>query len=178
MDLGVEAWVLCISKVIPSLMRQFLLPNKCSRKRCTKTYHFCHSLWFLLYLSYFCCAFMFSPTRLHPTGTEEQQKFRDLPSKPGRTRSVFLLLLLFWLWAGYTAAVEEIESMRSEVLLGGHRSGLARLWGRIGRAGKRDAGQTRWVGRMSHLQLQYIVSYSALIGVSWDLTPALPLGSS
>ncbi|XP_053858521.1 dihydrofolate reductase isoform X1 [Vidua macroura] len=103
-------------------------------------------------------------TELHPTGTEEQQKFRHLPQEPGRTRPVLLLRLLFWPSTGYRPAGEEIESMRSETLLRGPRNGLAGSREGQAGAGKKDAGQTRWVGRMSHLlQLQSIVNYSVLI---------------
>lgn len=88
---------------------------------------------------------------------------------------MLFLLLLFCFSAGYRPAVEETESLRGETLPRGLRSGLAQLWGRIGRAGKRDAGQTRWVGRMSHLlQLQYILNYSAHFSVLRS-DPKLPL---
>lgn len=113
---------------------------------CRKTYSFClfAVVSSTLSLSYSSRAFMSSPTRLHPTGTEEQQKFRHLPQEPGRTRPVLLLLLLFWLSAGYRPAIEEIESTRSETLLRGHGNGLAWLWGRIGRG--REGCRTDKVG--------------------------------
>lgn len=95
-----EAWALCISKVIPFLLRKLPLPNERSRKRCAKTYSFCHSLWFLLRYPCHIAVVLLCPLQQNyiQQALRRQQKFRHLPQGPGRTRPyLFLFLLLVFL---------------------------------------------------------------------------------
>lgn len=130
-----------------------------------------------LSLSYSSCAFMSSPTRLHPTGTEEAAEIHTAAS---RTREEQTCCCSCSCCFGSLLVTD--QQWKKQKVWGvklfprGLRSGLAQLWGRIGRGREEGCGTDKVGGEDESPSPTPI--YSELLSAHFSVLrsdPKLPL---